>query len=684
MFKSPKEADQFLSDQESAYATVRQTLGTRTFVNRCMVEGIQWIGGGVELANIGRTDRRATNWSPDSNKLVATINRTTKLIHETHAATFPDRIEAEVPTGVRDTGIEASNKSHVMESVVNSMIDFSGYVQAARDCNYRRCVDGTHGMGYGIKIKRRAMPLRNGGEEMVDDQILRAFTFDAMKLTLDPLNQNLDLQNHEFVIYSEVWPIQKINRSLGLKLNENELETCGALMGMEMYANAFSMNRLYANMALFSRTKGARVHQMHIKDETGRFSSMLVGVKIPQGRGVQWVNFDDQETPFGGMGMPFTLLHGHRRPDSMWSVSDVAMLKDDQDRLNLLNTFFYRMLQKNAGAQWMVAEEAMKSQDPDEFRTQFNNAVFGLVMHKTGTRDRPIPPPQLVKYPDPPAFVQDTIMQNQADMREQVHRPDITQGATKTHVPNSTYQSALQGANQVLGGRIREDLTRHEFLLGVGLGTVVKLAQEGSPSILGELHRSGLNAQDFSILAQSDPYYPVCEIRIRESSIKYESKEQKEDRVWKAVQLQVETDPMKIRMALADMDIALDKNDKTMHANANRSAQSVLMGQEWQPMNLGEYNQMFITQFQLAMFDQRAIDDPQAQARLNRAIDSQTQVGNMLLQAKTQAENPQPPQPDQPQEQPQPQEPTEADLNSLLQAIQSGSGSSASSPQIAA
>lgn len=685
MFANPKEAEQFVDDTWNAGSMPRQALGSRTFVNRCMVEGIQWLGNGLDLQMNTGTNRRVTNWNPDSPQIVATINRITKLIHETSAATFPDRIELEIPPGDRDTGIEGAMKATVMEAVANAMVDCTGYISAAREANYRRCIDGTYCMGWDIVVNDRELKLRNGGTTTVQDQVLRAIAFPSTELTLDPLQQKPDLQDHEYVIHSRVWPVEKLRRMFGIQIDDNDLQTCGQLMGMEMYANAFTMNRLYANMALYSRTKGARVYQVHQKDEHGRFSTMLVGYKTV--KGWQWINFENQQTPFGGCGLPMMMLHGYRRPDSMWSVSDVAMLKDDQDRLNLLNTFFYRILQAHAGAQWLIPKKSMKGQDSDEFKSQFNNRVGGAIEYDTGP-DNKNPPPQLVRYADPPQFIQESIARGQADMREQVHRPDITQGATKTHVPNSSYQAALQGANQVLGNRIREDLTRHEWLLNVGLGTTVKLAQEGSPSILGNLQRAGLDEQDFAIVASSDPYYPVQEIRVRESSIKYESSEQKEERLWKAVQLQTVTDPMKVRMALAALDTPLDGDDKAFFQAAQKATTRIIMGEEWQPYQLGEYTGMFLTAFRRAMGGTQAVRDPEVRARLDRAINAQMMYENVATQQQAMAENPQPPEQETPQETQQEggqeEGPSEADLGQLLQAIQAGSTQEAASAPVAA
>lgn len=677
-FDRPEQAQQFLDEAVNADAPVSNIRSRNTLINRCMVEGQQWIpyNGTSGFGGNDPNRPRYTNMNPDTTQLIATINEITKLVHETSAMGFMDRLELEIPPGDLATDIEASRKATVMEAATNAMVNFTGYVSSARDSNYRRCVDGTYCMGWDIVINKRPMNLRGGGTELVDDQVLKAFSFPSTELTLDPANQKRELNEHDYVIHSSVWPVQKLRRGLGVEVNEAELQTCGELMGNELYANAISAGLLYANMVLYSRTKGARVFQIHKKDEHGRFSSMLVGYRTGR-REMKWVNFDNQDTPFGGCGLPFVMFHGYRRPESMWSVSDVSMLKDHQRRLNLLNTFFYRMLQSHAGAQWLISQNSMKSKDSDESKNQFNNRVYGQVVYDPGTKDRPNPPPQLVKYADPPPFIQQAIERGREEMRDQVHRPDITAGGTKTHVPNSSYQSALQGANQVLGGRSREDITAHEWMLNVGLGTVVKLAQEGSPSILGHLQRAGLDESDFAALSQADPYYPVDSIVVRESSIKYESKEQKEERLWKAVQLQAMPDPIKLRMALAALGIPLDEDDKDFFQFAQKATQGILMGQEWQPIQLGEYASMFITSFQRAIFSKRAQNDPETRDRLDRAINSQMQAVNTATQAQATAEQPIVPPEENPQEQQaeggQEEGPSEADLGQLLQAIQAGS-----------
>lgn len=669
-----KQAQEFLDTTLSAYKTINSSLGVRVAINRCMYEGIQWLGGGMELSPLGPYGRNpTTNWKPDQNRLLATLNRVAKLIHECAAATFPDKMDVDVVPGDRETGIEGARKAQILEDATNAMIVSTGYVEAARTANFRRCIDGTHGLGWGLRTEKETVKLRKGGEEDRYTQTLKAFTFDSTKLCLDPDSQKLDLNQHEYVIYSDVWTSQRIRRELGLELDDNELQTCGELRALEMSFNAISRNSLYTSLPMFSQTKGATVHQMHVKDANGRFSTMLVGVKQPK-KSIDWINWDNQESPFGGCGLPLMLMHGHRRADSMWSVSDAAMLKDDQDRLNLLATFFFRMLQKNAGYQWLVARESLDGQDPDEFRSQFNNYVSGLVSYKTGTRDRPHVPPQLIKYPDPPQFVENSMGMYEEKMRDQVHRPEITSGGYKTHVADKTYQSAKESANQVLGNRVAEDISRHEHLIGVGLGTFIKLAQEKSPSALSELARIGFDEQDFTVIAAADPYN-LPEIRVRESSIRYQSKEQKESRLWAAVDRQALA-PDKLRIALADMDIALDDNDKAFQIEAQKAANRILEGEEWEPRTLGEFSPMFLTAFRRATFDKKAVYDPETLARLEQAIQDQMMHEAVAVGAAQQMAEPQemaPPGMEQGAAPEQAEAPQEADLSQLLAAIQMGS-----------
>jgi hypothetical protein len=648
-------ADQFERDATNAAMGVTSNLTMSVAVNRCMHDGAHWIMQQFEGGRNGTLGRKYTNWNPNSANLYATANRVPKLIQEVAAATFPDRLEAEVLPPPGNSGIRGSNSARVLERLVNAAIDSTGYVSAARMANFRRCIDGTYGVG--LRLKTGRVGVGSAGA-MEDDVGLSAFTFDCTRLVTDPYCQELDLDKHEWVIYREVWSAEKIKRELGLDLKPDDLATIGQLCASEMEISKVSGGRLYANLWQYSQTKGAVVSQVHIKDDYGRWSVMLVGVRPMKGES-KWVNLENPESPFGFDGLPLTLLHGYPRPESMWSLSDAAMLKDDQDKLNLIQTLFFRILVKHAGYQWLVPQEALPGDDLDNFKSFASNTVGGVVTYKSPTRDRPFNPPQLLKYPDPPPFIQQMAQMYEGEMREQVHRPDITMGATKSHVPDSSYQSAMRAANQVLGNRVRDDVTRHERLLKVALGTIVKLAKAGSPGTLASLARAGFGPADFAVIAETDEKYPACEVRVRDSSIKYESKEDKERRLWAAVQAQVMSAPQ-VRLAMAQMDTPIDQADKDFADKADEAANRVLAGEEWQPVSLGEYTDMFLTAFRRARLDWRA--DESAMNRLDAAIQSQLMLVSQEQQMLAPQAQQQTPAPDE-------QQPSEADLATLVAAI---------------
>lgn len=618
---TPTRAEEWLKDFRSGYDPVRSMLCQTVSVNRCMYEGCQWLSGG-RTSEGTEYGRRVTNWNPDTNKLVATVNRIPKLIHETAASSFVDRIEVEASPRAA-VGIQDEFRAGVLEMMLNDQVssaDAMGYAEASRTANFRRCVDGSHGLGLCLYARPRTVTGRRGEYEVVD-QSMRAFAFDSTRLTLDPACQFKDLSLHEVVTYEEPWSATRIERELGITLDEDELESIGDLRRVEKKFAGLGQGRLYGDIERYSKTKGAMVCWTYYKDGTGRFANELIGVV--GSKQTRWLNMDDQTNRFGGNGLPFILLHGHPRPDSMWSLSDVSMLKDDQDRINLLKTLFFRILQKHAGFQWKVPVDSFKDlMGPDEFRDQFNNYVSGLIQYKSGSRDRPNNGPELVKYPDPPSFLMEAARMYQDDMRQQVHRPEITIGSTKSHVPDASFQTANKNANQVLGNRIREDVTAHECLLTVVNGTLVKLAHEGSPGVLARLDSLGFGPEEYAAVAETDPLRPGVDVTLRDSVIRYQTKEEKEERLWRGAQLQV-IDPGKLRIALAEMDTPIDDTDRRFQNEARKAALRVLLGEEWQPKLLGEHAAMFVESFRLAMMDRRALKDPETAARLDRAVQGQ-------------------------------------------------------------
>jgi hypothetical protein len=663
--ESPEKATKALEEACRAFEPSRFYLGRTVSVNRCMFTGKHWITEEM-LYKYDTLGRHLVNLNPDTPKLRITLNRIPRFIHETAAATFPEMLEFRVTPPERDVGPEASLRASAQEDALAVAVDKTGFLDVARDANYRRCIDGVYGIGINVNFEGRKI-----GEAVEDDCIVKAFEFDAHQLTLDPENNNLDLWNHEYVIFRDVWTASKIRRVYGVDLDESKLKSCGELMPIEMMAHTLSQNRLYSWLATYSETKGAIVYQVHLKDESGRFGRMLVGVDDGTFK-TTWLNIDNQESPYGGCGMPFMLLHGYREPDVWISQSDVSLLKNDQDQINLLRTMFARIHQKHAGFQWMVAKGSMIGDGPDDFRSQFRNYVGGVIEFDPGNRDNPKPAPQLVQYPAPHPYLQDVISVHQErDMPAQVHRNPITGGATKSHVPDSTFQSALQAASQVLGNRLLEDKRRYEKFSEMLLGTYVKLVHKGSPSVLSQLRRDGFDATDFAMIHETDPYYPACGIKLTDRSIRYRSIEQKEQSLNEAAQLQM-ISPEDYRLGRAALDSPITEDDRFYASQADKWAMRVLLGEEWQPRSLGKATGFFVASFQRATLDRRTEVDPTAIERLNNAIMSMMAMQNAEMAAQAEAQQPQ-----QAQQAAQPQQaemPQEVDLAALITSLSGGGG----------
>lgn len=655
-------------DSKTAASNMRGELSMRVGTDMCMYEGVQWLTES-ELARRGSyaIDRFARDMNPDSQKIRVTANRTAKFVQKVISGTRPEHIAVECFPPEGSYSSESILNAQVMERLTNSMLDASGYLAAARTANVRRCICGTYGIGFHINAQPRTLNI-NGREVSTSDQVITAFTFQPTQLILDPFVQEKELHRHEYVIYSDVMTVQKISRTYGVQLDEEDLLTVAQLTPIEHQFNTLSNGRLFSKYKMHSRSKGAIVHQVHCRGDDGRFGVMYISIEVPGQQEPMVVNMDEPVSPFGGDGLPLTLLHGHDRADSMWSIGDAAMLKDDQDRLNLIQTFLFRQLQKNAGYQWVVDESSLKP----EHEGQFVNTVAGVIKYKSGTRDRPINPPQLVNYAPPQPMLADLSGIVEASMREQSHKAEGSLGVTKSHVPDATFQRAMDEADQVLGARVSDDISAHERMAKILCGTAIKHAQAGSPSILAALGRAGFGEEEFAIVSGMDPTGGRYSLKIRESSIRYRPLSRRRadlDAAMAAKALR----PMQYRRELAaGQDTPITQDDGYFIYDAQKAAMRVVSGMEWEPLSLGDYGEIYIDEFRKALVSQAATLDPMVRQRLNAAIIGQQAIAarEQMLMAAGQPEG---------AGVPQQQDPEQMNIDAMLAQIDSQIGGGANS-----
>lgn len=619
-----KEVQEFIRDRANAASMLRQALAVRTSTDEGYYEGAQWDRSRQSRFITTTTGRVPININADNAQLRVTQNETCQLIVKATAATFPQALEAQVDPGVRDSGVPASVRSDILADAIQLFAEKSGLLETARDVNARRSIYGVMGIGLHMRVKGRDVPM-DGSTIQLDDRTVTAFEAHPLRFILDPSNQNRDLRRHPEVIFSDVWTVHKLRRTFpSLKFNDNDLMTIGQLTPFEQDINQrtglFSIYRQYAN------TKGARIYQVHIKDDYGPlYGTMFAVVELKPGE-MTVVNMNDPQSPFGGDKLPFVLLHGHRRASSMWSIGDVAMLKDDQDLLNLSMTWIMRHAQKASGYQWVAQRRWFgKDVSDEDISHKFHNTIAGVII---GDDPRPsrdaASPPQLQQAPGPQPFLNDLSLSAQERMQAKTFRTELNSGrGLKSHVADQTFDRLINQSDQVLGIRVQEDILAYQQIAMVLLGTIVGNVQAASPSTLAALDEAGYDDQDRMVLLTTDPAYPACSITVTESSIRYRSLMEKRADLNDALAAQA-LSPDAYREAMAELSVAVTPKDKHMQQQLSKLVATLVEGQPWEPIPLGEFGSWCLSLMRQALLDRRVRKQPQIRQMIVQAIQAQT------------------------------------------------------------
>lgn len=627
-FANKQELQAFLDTAVSAAYGYRTTLSQVVGKCECYFEGLQYINtyGMGRFVNT-TSGRLLTRLNPDLPSLRVTHNHVTEKVSVAAAATYPTSFDASVDPPIRDQGVSATVVSQTLEDTIKASVKHSNILDVAQDANLRRCIAGTYGIGLAIKNTMR--PVNMGGQTMnLPSKQLVAFDVHPTRFILDPYITSRDLRQHDYVIYYDVWTIDKL-RSVypNIKWNPDDMSTVGQLTPYEQALSTLSESRLFDKYRVYSQTKGAIVYQVHRKDETGRFNEYYVAVKNNT-KEIEWINEDDSQSPFGGDGLPFVLLHGNRRANSPWSIGDVSMIMDSQDMLNLTYTMIFRHLQKFTNPQYVVDQRwfaGMKGSKED-WRNQFTNQVGGVITGSPSSMDKSIMPPQVLNGTPPQPVFLDLADRSSFKMRSDTFRTEMnTGGGSKSHVPFNTTQLLMQEGDRVLAIRTTEDIKAYEQILTVLLGTQIKHVQEQSVGTLAMLDEEGFDQQDISVLLEADPYYPACGIKLDESSVRYTSVNERRQTLTSALTAQAIT-PDVYAQGMAELDQALTLQDKYMKQQIDKRVNRCILGEPWVPMPMGSYNTWCITSLTRAQFDDRVAMDPMAQNRIAQGIQAQQQM----------------------------------------------------------
>lgn len=614
-----------LKSRAEASAPQRQTLSYVSGIAKCYFEGVHYHGGSRDRAMFsGGTSQNQyrSNFDPDRGVLRVTENQVTHFVEQVYSSTHPSQFDVDLSPAAFLSNQDADLAAEVHATAIDAEVEEYGLVPRAQLVNFRRCVNGTHILGLAVE-NRTAF----ADGKRLPDRTLKFFDADSTNLILDPACQELDLHLHPYVIYHDVWTLAQIKSMYGVDLNPEDCATIEQLEPVKIDMNTMSEDRLYSRYARFSKSKGARVYQIHERDESGYFSTWQIVIETARGEPrMRWVNESDPESPFGGCGLPFVLLHAHMRPDSIWSWGDVAQVMDEQKKLNLAATMYWRIVLRHAGSQWLVDRRAFGAQSTsEELRRKFTNQPYGVIDYSGSDRGRNFAAPQLIAHPPPPAHLAEEFARLREQIRAKSSRAPGHEGIQLSHVPNSSFKEGLQAADQPLGVRVNRDLEAYQYIMGVMHGTTIKFAKAMNPSTLAMLRDSGFDAAEFITIREASHVRLPVTIKIRESSVRFRPLEEKRNDLQAAVAAQA-ISAEDYQDALVELDTPLTREAAQMHKEAIRAANLILTGKPWVPKRLGQWGRVFIKAFIRAGFDKRAKADPRIGQLLDQAVQLQQQV----------------------------------------------------------
>lgn len=624
MFENAAQLFDALDENWQAFRPSWDALAYRGATAASYHEGVQWRTSQPRGVNpINNRPTLAANYNPDTNDLRVIDNFITPLVNRLAAQTYPRQMEIEVHPGDRDSRADAPVRAQAFEDAASALVDATGMLESRRDVNFCRTVMGDYGLGLSLEYVTREVEI-NGRVTSMQDRVLKTFTFPITNLVLDPAQKSRNLEDHDWVQYRDVWTLDKAKRVYGDAVKDIDPRKCksvGDLMTFEQQVANITDGRIFAQARTHSKSPGVLVWQLHKKDETGRFRFMAVVVDACYADAKRWINEDDPTSPFGETGLPLFLYHAHRRTDSMASISDVLMVLDDQNRRNLLATLTMRHAHRYSAFKWRI-DKGWCGDATDDIRNQINNQIGGILVGK-GDRQRGYEPPSIIQTPEPSQVLVQLADREERKAMDKVSRPEVSQGATKSHVPDATFQTAIELADQIGNTRVSEDVETDARFVRVMLGTATLAAQMGSPGVLGVLGRRGFSEQDFRIIAEADPYDIGMRVVVRQSSVRNRSHESRRNDLSAALVNQA-ISPSEFRRGMATLDTPIIDDDKVMEREAYKAAARIVRGEQWTPIPLGSDTDTFLSAFRRALVDPRSQSDPTVVERLTRAIMDQT------------------------------------------------------------
>jgi len=644
-FPNPQALSQWVREQIRDSSTERRDMEIAAGRSRSYYIGIHWLQQGQATGGYSRLFRTSINDTVASGRIKATINEITGNIIRIAAATNPEKLNVDALPLHHITGISGAKDSDLMENFANMLIEKSGLLQSARTANFERSIDGRHGVG--IRIQSSQI---NG----VANTKLKSFEFDGYRLTTDQTTRSDNLEDNEFVIYSDVMSIHAIRRVYGeealFEVDQNKMNTVAELTPTEHAFYYLSGGKMYADYFKHSKEKGALVHEIYIKGSGDRFDRRYVMLSTGGSENDDRVpNFDNPVNPIGLKGMPYILL----KPGSRDKVSDTALMLDNQDKLNLTGTLFFQQLYDYVNNSiWFIDQSWFGSgrADKSEIMEEFNRGyVFG------NARDRRGSPPVQIQNPPPNPALEQTMSSMISQVKESAFQSSVHRGQLKSHVTDGAVQLAADLVERPLDDRVKDDVESYQRLISTITATGIGMVRSESPDLIVSMTKQGFSNQMIGEIGNMDPTSMPVSLALRDQALRPRSRQQRVSQVERGIELGA-VDPSTYSRLMATLDMAIDPLDKETMQFANMTAAGMLDGQPYQPISLGSRVNIMLDALQRASMDTIARANPEIQQAIEEAKISQMEIDGLLQSEEDELA-------------PEPEGPQQADLQSILGGV---------------
>ena len=621
-----KQAVEALEDWQRQSQEQRSDLAVKIGTYFAYYAGVQWITTqGFNRRASAPASRLVPDINPSSEQMLVSDNVFTKHLIRAVIATRPNDIECAVNPPARDVNVGATLRAQVLEDTLNAAIAGSGYVAARRSANFCRYVTGSQVVGLRMMVSPSTIVIGGVPRTMLSKRLC-AFDDLPTSLTLDPAVKSQNLRDHERIVHSKAMTLGEIKAAYGVEIPEEKALTMEQITPLEQTIGVLSGDSVFQRYRAQSKTKAAIVHQIHLRTEYGQFRQMFIVIDVAKEK--LCINIDNPVSPYGGDGLPLGMLHAHPMPDGPFGMPEAMLLKEGQDKRNVLLNLLYRQIRAHGGANWIVEKRWFgPSVTADEIRKMFTNRVLNVIAG-SGSVDKSIQSPRLQEFPAPQPFINEMLRESDENMGEAVARNRTSQGELKTHISTASREAAVEQSNQVLDSRVSDDVSEDGRILKVMLGTTVKFAAEGSPATLAMLKRDGFDAEDYAVLSSIDPYDPPGDIAVRRGSIRNRSVESKKTDLMSLASLpNPPIGGQELRRSLVELDLELNSDDRVFLVAIQKAVARTVGGRPWEPMRLGPRQDWAMSELHKAQFDQMVLADPAARQRIAEAILIQEQSG---------------------------------------------------------